>query len=65
MNKETNRQWLGLNMMTEAKAGFQAFNDGPKDNREVDFILLRKLLAEGRLWDDELIKEISPQYKKN
>lgn len=65
MNKENNRQWLGLNMMTEAKAGFQAFNDGPKDNREVDFILLRKLLAEGRLWNDELIKEISPQYKKN
>lgn len=63
MNKENNRQWLGLNMMTEAKAGFQAFNDGPKDNREVDFILLRKLLAEGRLWNDELIKEISPQYK--
>jgi 6-oxocyclohex-1-ene-carbonyl-CoA hydrolase len=52
-------------MMTEAKAGFQAFNDGPKENREVDFIMLRKFLAEGRQWDDEMIKEISPQYKKN
>jgi len=65
MNKENSREWLGLNMMTEAKAGFQAFNDGPKDNREVDFIMLRKFLAEGRQWSDDLIKEISPQYKKN
>jgi len=65
MNKENSREWLGLNMMTEAKAGFQAFNDGPKDNREVDFILLRKLLAEGRMWSDELIREVSPQYKKD
>ncbi|HEY3250776.1 MAG TPA: 6-oxocyclohex-1-ene-1-carbonyl-CoA hydratase, partial [Ignavibacteria bacterium] len=28
MNKEGSREWLGLNMMTEAKAGFKAFNDG-------------------------------------
>ena len=63
MNKENSREWLGLNMMTEAKAGFQAFNDGPKDDREVDFIMLRKFLAEGRQWNDEMIKEISPQYK--
>ncbi len=63
MNKENSREWLGLNMMTEAKAGFRAFNDGPKDEREVDFIMLRKFLAEGRQWDDAMIKEISPQYK--
>jgi 6-oxo-cyclohex-1-ene-carbonyl-CoA hydrolase len=63
-NKENNRQWLGLNMMTEAMAGFRAFNEGPKDNREVDFILMRKLLAEGREWNDAMIREISPQYKK-
>jgi len=62
-NAETNREWLGLNMMTEAKAGFQAFNSGPKDNREVDFVRLRQLLAEGRPWNDELIREVSPQYK--
>jgi len=64
MNKESNREWLGLNMMTEAKAGFKAFNDGPKDNREVDFIKLRQLLAEGKEWNEELIKAISPQYQK-
>lgn len=65
MNKENSREWLGLNMMTEAKAGFKAFNDGPKENREVDFIMLRKFLAEGREWNDEMIKEISPQYRNN
>jgi 6-oxo-cyclohex-1-ene-carbonyl-CoA hydrolase len=58
----TNREWLGLNMMTEAKAGFRAFNEGPKGKREVDFITLRRLLAEGHPWDDDLIRAISPQY---
>src|ERR1035437_4868977 len=63
-NKEGSREWLALNMMTEAKAGFRAFNDGPKDNREADFIKLRQLLAEGHEWNDELHKIISPQYQK-
>lgn len=62
-NKESNRDWLALNMMTEAKAGFRAFNEGPRDARECDFILLRQLLAEGHEWNDELIKKISPQLK--
>lgn len=60
-NKESNREWLALNMMTEAKAGFQAFNSGTKDNREVDFVRLRQLLAEGREWNSELFEEISPK----
>lgn len=63
-NKESSREWLALNMMTEAKAGFKAFNDGPKDNREVDFIKLRRLLAEGHEWNEELHQTISPQFKK-
>lgn len=63
-NAETNREWLSLNMMTEAKAGFRAFHYGPKDHREVDFVRLRQLLAEGTPWSDELIREISPQTKK-
>jgi 6-oxo-cyclohex-1-ene-carbonyl-CoA hydrolase len=62
-NAESNREWLGLNMMTEAKAGFQAFNSGPKNQREVDFVKMRQLLAEGMPWSDELIRTISPQYK--
>jgi 6-oxo-cyclohex-1-ene-carbonyl-CoA hydrolase len=59
----TNREWLALNMMTEARAGFRAFNEGPKGKREVDFIKLRQLLAEGHPWDDELVRAISPQYE--
>ncbi len=59
-NKESSREWLALNMMTEAKAGFKAFNDGPKENREADFILLRQLLAAGQEWNAELEEAISP-----
>jgi len=62
-NKESNRDWLALNMMTEAKAGFRAFNEGSKGNQEVDFIKLRQMLAEGHEWNDDLIKAISPQYQ--
>ncbi|MFI5150022.1 MAG: 6-oxocyclohex-1-ene-1-carbonyl-CoA hydratase [Bacteroidia bacterium] len=63
-NKEGSREWLALNMMTEAKAGFQAFNDGPKDNREVNFIKLRQKLAEGEVWNEAMFESISPQYQK-
>jgi len=59
-NKESNREWLALNMMTEGRAGFKAFNEGPRGNREVDFIKLRQLLAEGKPWDEAMQKEISP-----
>jgi 6-oxo-cyclohex-1-ene-carbonyl-CoA hydrolase len=62
LNAITNREWLGLNMMTEAKAGFRAFNEGPRGQREVDFIRLRQLLAEGHPWDEGLIRAISPQF---
>jgi 6-oxocyclohex-1-ene-carbonyl-CoA hydrolase len=62
-HKVTNREWLALNMMTEGRAGFRAFNEGPKGQREVDFIRLRQLLAQGHPWDDELLREISPQYR--
>jgi len=63
-NKESNRDWLALNMMTEAKAGFRAFNEGPKGKKEIDFIKLRQFLADGHEWNDELIKAISPQYQQ-
>ncbi|MDH3222719.1 MAG: 6-oxocyclohex-1-ene-1-carbonyl-CoA hydratase [Gemmatimonadota bacterium] len=64
LNQITNREWLGLNMMTEARAGFRAFNEGPRGNREVDFIRLRQRLAEGAPWDDDLLREISPQFRE-
>jgi 6-oxocyclohex-1-ene-carbonyl-CoA hydrolase len=62
-NNGTNREWLALNMMTEGRAGFQAFNDGPKGQRHVDFVRLRQLLAQGHPWNDDLVRAISPQYR--
>lgn len=62
-NKEGSREWLALNMLSEAKAGFRAFNFGPKDDREVDFIKLRQLLSEGHEWNEDLHRIISPQFK--
>lgn len=62
-NKESNREWLALNMLSEAKAGFRAFNEGPKENREIDFVKLRQLLAEGHEWNEELHTKISPQFQ--
>jgi 6-oxo-cyclohex-1-ene-carbonyl-CoA hydrolase len=43
--------------MTEGHAGFRAFNEGTKECREADFLLLRRKLAEGAVWSDELIEE--------
>jgi 6-oxo-cyclohex-1-ene-carbonyl-CoA hydrolase len=57
-NRETNRAWLGLNMMTEARTGFRAFNEGTKACREADFLLLRQRLAAGALWGPELVEEL-------
>lgn len=63
-NAETNRAWLALNMMTEARAGFRAFNEGPPGRREVDFIELRRRLARGETWDDEMFRAIHPAPEK-
>jgi len=57
-NKETNRAWLALNMMTEGRAGFRAFHEGSRACREADFLLLRRRLAEGAVWGEELVEEV-------
>ena len=62
-NKENSRAWLALNMMTEARAGFTAFNDGPKDDREADFVLLRQKLAAGESWVGPLHDSIQPKRR--
>ena len=62
-NRESNRAWLALNMMTEGRAGFRAFHEGSKDCREADFLLLRRRLAEGAVWGDELTEEILARAK--
>ncbi len=64
-NKENSRDWLGLNMMTEARAGFRAFNEGTKETgREADFVALRRALAANTPWSDELTESIQPRARK-
>ena len=62
-NRESNREWLGLNMMTEGRLGFRAFNEGPKDRREVDFLLLRRRLAQGERWGETLVDDMIARLK--
>ena len=59
-NCETNRSWLALNMMTEGRAGFRAFNEGTKESREVNFLNLRRALAKATPWTDQLTQSIMP-----
>jgi len=63
-NKEDARAWLALNMVTEARAGFTAFNEGTKDEREVDFVALRRALARGEGWVGPLHDSIQPKAKR-
>jgi len=64
-NKENARAWLALNMMTEARAGFRAFNEGARETgREVDFVALRRALAANAPWSDELTESIQPRRRK-
>ena len=47
-------------MMTEAKAGFRAFEAG--GSREVDFVALRQRLAVGATWEgSDLESAIMPR----
>jgi 6-oxo-cyclohex-1-ene-carbonyl-CoA hydrolase len=59
-NSESNRSWLSLNMNTEAAAGFPAFHYGDRSEREIDFVTLRRRLAEGHPFNKELIHEVLP-----
>jgi 6-oxo-cyclohex-1-ene-carbonyl-CoA hydrolase len=63
-NKENSRAWLALNMMTEARAGFRAFNEGTRETgREVDFVALRRALAANTPWSDKLTQSIQPRAR--
>jgi len=58
-NRETNRAWLGLNMMTEGRAGFRAFHEATDRRcREADFVMLRQRIASGDTWTDDLTTDI-------
>ena len=60
-NRESNRSWLGLNMLSEGALGFRAFNEGPRNRREVDFADMRSRLAAGERWSPEFIEALIPR----
>jgi len=63
-NHENSRAWLALNMMTEARAGFRAFNEGNREvGREIDFVALRQALARGTPWSPELTESLIPRAR--
>ena len=51
-------------MMTEANAGFRAFNEGPRGKREVDFVDMRRRLAQGERWTPEFIDSLIPRAEE-
>jgi 6-oxo-cyclohex-1-ene-carbonyl-CoA hydrolase len=63
-NKENSRSWLALNMMTEGRAGFRAFNEGTKASREVDFVALRQALARGQAWSESFTDTLMPSTRQ-
>ncbi len=64
-NHEDSRAWLALNMMTEARAGFRAFNEGTRETgREIDFVELRQALAKGTPWTKDLTESLMPGNNK-
>ena len=64
-NKENSRAWLALNMMTEARAGFRAFNEGTRETgREIDFVALRRALAANTGWSEALTDSIQPGARR-
>lgn len=62
-NKEGSRAWLANNMVTEAKAGFRAFNEAVGRDREIDFVALRQAIAEGVPWSDGLVESLLPKAR--
>lgn len=64
-NHEDSRAWLALNMMTEGRAGFRAFNEGTRETgREIDFVALRQALAKGTPWTRDLTESLMPGQRK-
>ncbi len=59
-NRETNRAWLGLNMFTEGRMGFRTFHRAPREERETDFLEMRRALAEGVRYGDKLSERCAP-----
>ena len=57
-NKEDSRAWPALNMMNEARTGFRAFNEGPKEDRRNRLqFALRQRSPRRSPWTEAMIEE--------
>jgi 6-oxo-cyclohex-1-ene-carbonyl-CoA hydrolase len=62
--KSTQIYWLAANMNTEAYLGFNAFNTSKMTgSRDIDFMSYRRLLAEGKNYD-EIAEAVMPKPQK-
>jgi enoyl-CoA hydratase/carnithine racemase len=60
-NKEDSRAWLALNMMTEARAGFTAFNEGPEGRPRGRLRAAAPEAGRRQSWVGPLHDEIQPE----
>ena len=64
-SKLPSRHWLAANMMSEAYLGFNAFNNKKLTGKgEIDFITYRRMIAEARPFDQELVDAVLPPRKE-
>jgi len=57
--------WLGSNMNGDAWLGFNAFNSADKTGKNtIDHVELRRQIAKGHIYDDELAEMVLPKPKK-
>ena len=57
--------WLAANMNTEAWLGFNAFKTSNlTGKRTIDFIKYRQLIAQGHLYDDDLMEAVIGKPKE-
>ncbi len=65
LEKNYNRHWLAVNMMSEAFLGFNAFNSKKMTGKDViDFIKYRQLIAEGKAIDEAFMEAVLPKPKE-
>ena len=63
--KNDERAYLSLNMQGDAFMGFNAFSTKSISGKDtIDFIKLRRMLAEGHPYNDELYEAVMPKPQK-
>lgn len=65
LEKNYNRHWLAVNMMSEAFMGFNAYNSKKITGKDViDFVKYRQLIAQGKPIDEAFMEAVLPKPKE-